>query len=68
MSLILKMIYNKNEPLIPQLEHIADEKNIVLPNGYKVELAKLAKKKIPDIDENSHYVTSWIELFNKIIC
>lgn len=61
-------IYNKNEPLIPQLEHIADEKNIVLPNGYKVELAKLAKKKISDIDDNSDYVNSWIELFNKIIC
>ena len=37
-------IYQSEKPIIPQIEECAQTHNISLPTGYKVEIAKLAKK------------------------
>lgn len=61
--------YNNEKSLIPQLELFADENDIVLPNGYKVDLARsfkqqLLKNKSCNIDS---YISMWETLFNKFL-
>ena len=52
-------------PLIPQLESFAQKYNIQLPKGYKVPLAKGAKRKIIDTNKTDAIVSVWVNLFKK---
>ena len=63
--------FDKNKPVISQIEEWANIYSINLIQGYKVELSKEIKRDlisgnisamIPD-----EYITKWVSLFNKII-
>ena len=56
---------NQDMPLIPQLESFAQKYNIQLPKGYKVSLAKGAKRKLININKNDAIVSVWEKLFKK---
>lgn len=65
-------IYDSNKPLLPQIQSFAKDNGIDLnaQKGWKVELAKSAKKELskkntPNIDEK--YENIWINLFNRIL-
>ncbi|EJP28316.1 AAA ATPase domain protein [Selenomonas sp. FOBRC9] len=58
-------IPDQNMPLIPQLESFAQKYNIQLPKGYKVPLAKGAKRKIIDTNKTDAIVSVWVNLFKK---
>ena len=60
-------IYNTNIPLINQIESTAKDNQILLPPGYKVELAKAAKDKILKLEKDHKYISIWTDLFKKII-
>lgn len=60
-------IYNTNAPLINQIESTAKNNHILLPPGYKVELAKAAKDKILKLGKDHEYISIWTDLFKKII-
>ena len=60
-----EFIPDQNMPLIPQLESFAQKYNIQLPKGYKVPLAKGAKRKIIDTNKNDAIVSVWVNLFKK---
>ena len=60
-------IYNTNAPLINQIESTAKDNHILLPPGYKVELAKAAKDKILKLGKDHEYISIWTNLFKKII-
>lgn len=58
--------YDNQKSIVPQIESFAANNNIALPNGWKVELAKSAKRKLlsnktPDFDEK--YKKMWQKLF-----
>lgn len=58
--------YDYTKPLIPQIEKFAQENDIALPEGYKVDMARAAKlllqgKRPPKIQQE--YVDIWIKLF-----
>ena len=62
--------YNPEQPIIPQIENFAKSHNVVLPHGYKVDIAKqvkqsMLKKKGRDVDSSSEAV--WITLFEKLL-
>lgn len=59
-------IYQSEKPIIPQIEECAQTHNISLPTGYKVEIAKLAKKKLSNLQEEPQFMKIWLDLFNKI--
>lgn len=59
--------YDNKKSIVPQIESFAANNNIALPNGWKVELAKSAKRellgnKTPDFDEK--YKKMWQKLFD----
>jgi hypothetical protein len=60
-----EFIPDQNMPLIPQLESFAQKYNIQLPKGYKVPLAKGAKRKIIDTNKTDAIVSVWVNLFKK---
>ena len=60
-----EFIPDQNIPLIPQLESFAQKYNIQLPKGYKVPLAKGAKRKIIDTNKTDAIVSVWVNLFKK---
>ena len=60
-----EFIPDQNMPLIPQLESFAQKYNIQLPKGYKVPLAKGAKRKIIDTNKTDAIVSVWVKLFKK---
>ena len=55
---------NVKAPIINQIEQFAQMNNVLLPKGWKVELAKKAKKKIIDngLGEKEEF---WIKVFSK---
>ena len=58
--------YDDHKPIVPQIENFAGNNNIALPKGWKVELAKSAKRKLlsnktPDFDKK--YKEIWKKLF-----
>lgn len=58
--------YDDHKPIVPQIENFAANNNIALPKGWKVELAKSAKRKLlsnktQDFDEK--YKKMWQKLF-----
>lgn len=60
-------VYDKNKPILPQIEAFRDKYDVEFNQGWKVELAKSAKqilknKKKSDINDT---VDMWAELFNK---
>lgn len=63
-------VYCKEKPIVPQIEQFATDFDVKLISGWKVELAKsakktLLKKSMPIIDEK--YESMWMDLFNNFI-
>ena len=61
----------QGKPLLPQIEEYAEERDITLPKGWKVELARAFKKTVSITGKKKktipeHYLDMWIELFNKL--
>lgn len=59
-------LYNNQEPIVPQIERFASNNDIVLPNGWKVKLAKLAKQELlsqKTVDFDKKYKDIWQKLF-----
>lgn len=59
--------YNDQKPIVPQIERFAANNDIVLPNGWKVELAKSVKQRLlsnntPAFEEK--YQEKWQKLFS----
>ena len=59
-------IYSPSESIINQVERLASENNIILPKGYKVDLAKIVKKKIISMKKTNEFEAQWIALFKKL--
>ncbi|MBR3768809.1 MAG: AAA family ATPase [Clostridia bacterium] len=60
-------VYDKNKPILPQIEAFRDKYDVKFNQGWKVELAKSAKqilknKKKSDINDT---VDMWVKLFNE---
>lgn len=60
-------VYDKNKPILPQIEAFRDKYDVEFNQGWKVELAKSAKqmlknKKISDVNDA---VDMWVKLFNE---
>lgn len=61
--------YDDKKPIIPQIELFANNNEITLPDGYKVEMAKAAKmllqgKRAPELPKE--YVDRWANMFSKL--
>ena len=61
-------VYDKNKPILPQIEAFRDKYDVEFNQGWKVELAKSAKlmlknKKKSDIND---VIEAWGELFEKL--
>lgn len=62
--------YNSSSPIITQIEKFAEENNIQLPNGYKVDLARQVKHAIFSRGGKFHNEKTesiWKSIFDKII-
>ena len=59
--------YDNSKSFLPQVNTFAEKHNISLPNGFKVDIARLVKQRM---EKNYKYCENfkdfWIELFNKI--
>lgn len=64
-----KDVVEKGEAIVPQMEAYAEKHDIELERGWKVEIAKLAKKRLLHVPEkiptNVEEVRSWIQLFEQ---
>lgn len=61
--------YEGDKPIVGQIEKFADTNSVELDNGWKVELAKYAKKALAKAKEEkieSSYVDRWVKLFELI--
>ena len=61
----------EGKPLIPQIEEYAEERGIILPKGWKVDLARAFKKTVTITGKKKKtipesYLNMWVELFNKL--
>ena len=65
-----KDVHSDADPIVPQMEEYADEHDLDLDPGWKVELAKHAKRTLlhnPDrISPDSEEAENWISLFSTI--
>lgn len=62
-------IYDDNKPIVGQIENFAANNGVELDKGWKVELAKYAKKAMERAKEDkieSSYIDRWIKLFELI--
>lgn len=59
-------VYDSKKPLLSQIEEYAQMNRVQLPKGYKVEIAKFAKKKIINMSEKEKEVDVWIKIFEEI--
>lgn len=63
--------YDANLPIVPQIENLAKQFSIELEKGWKVELAKLAKKRLLYKNSsktiNKNVIIRWKKLFEKFI-
>ncbi|MCH5236032.1 MAG: AAA family ATPase [Muribaculaceae bacterium] len=62
-----KDYYNSKEAIIPQIEKFAEEYNVDLKEGWKVDLAKSVKSRMLRTKEYPIDVEIWEKLFNKLI-
>lgn len=61
--------YEDNKPIVGQIEIFADDNGVELDKGWKVELAKYAKKAMEKAKENkigNSYIDWWVKLFELI--
>lgn len=61
--------YDKAKPIINQIEKFATDNNVELEKGWKVELAKYAKKALLKAKEekvDNSYIEKWVKLFELI--
>ena len=60
--------YDKEKPIIPQIEEFAKRNSILLELGWKVSLAKYVKQQLQRKDTTipDEYVDKWKKLFNQI--
>ncbi len=59
-------VLSENEAIIPQIEMFAQNYNIELSKGWKVDLSRSVKQqllKAKSIPES--YIEKWVQLFNK---
>lgn len=62
-------IYDDNKPIVGQIENFAANNGVKLDKGWKVELAKYAKKAMERAKEDkieSSYIDRWVKLFELI--
>lgn len=62
-------IYENEKPIVGQIEKFADDYNVSLDKGWKVELAKSAKKILLNKKEDkidNEYIDKWVKLFDLI--
>lgn len=60
------VFYTDSKPLIPQIEEFAENNHITLQSGYKVEMAKFAKKKILALNKGHKFEDMWLTLFRRL--
>lgn len=61
--------YEDDKPLVNQIEKFASDNNVELEKGWKVELAKSAKKALLKAKEDkisNEYIEKWVKLFEFI--
>lgn len=61
--------YEDDKPLVNQIEKFASDNNVELEKGWKVELAKAAKKALLKAEEekiSNEYIEKWVKLFELI--
>ena len=56
---------DKNAPIVPQLEKFAEDNQIALEIGWKVELCKKVKQKL-EFDVSDDLENKWKNLFGKL--
>lgn len=59
-------VYDSKKSLLFQIEEYARMNRVLLPKGYKVEIAKFAKQKIINMSEKEKEVDVWIKIFEQI--
>jgi len=61
--------YSNGAPILPQIEKFATDNSIVLPSGWKVELARKVKVQLvkPKVKIDDKYVQMWTKLFGYFI-
>jgi len=61
--------YQKNVPIVNQIEAWANKNSITLNDGWKVEVAKVAQNKFEKIMESvpDNLKQAWVNLFTKIV-
>lgn len=59
-------VYDSKKSLLSQIEEYARMNMVLLPKGYKVEIAKFAKQKIINMSEKEKEVDVWIKIFEQI--
>lgn len=59
-------VYDSKKSLLSQIEEYARMNRVLLPKGYKVEIAKFAKQKIINMSEKEKEVAVWIKIFEQI--
>lgn len=59
-------VYDSKKSLLSQIEEYARMNRVLLPKGYKVEIAKFAKQKIINMSEKEKEVDIWIKIFEQI--
>lgn len=59
-------VYDSKKSLLSQIEEYARMNRVLLPKGYKVEVAKFAKQKIINMSEKEKEVDVWIKIFEQI--
>ena len=61
--------YEDDKPLVNQIEKFSSDNNVELEKGWKVELAKAAKKALLKAKEDkisNEYIEKWVKLFELI--
>lgn len=61
--------YEDDKPIVNQIEEFASDNNVELEKGWKVELAKAAKKALLKAKEekiSNEYIEKWVKLFDLI--
>lgn len=59
-------IPKEDSPIIPQFETYAEQNNISLPKGYKVEIAKVVKSRIIETSKEEEKIKIWDKLFKRL--
>jgi len=57
---------DKDKAIMPQIEKLARDNNVELPQGIKVEMAKFIKSKFSKMQSDDKLV-AWEKIFNKIV-